>query len=176
MFHWQDFSRASRLLRRSPGFTAIAILTLGLGIGATTAIFSVVNGVLLRPLPLAGAADIVSIQTRWTDSGRLSPRVTGGDWDDLRQSATAFQSMSVYYGGDMGIQFGDKAEFTSTFFVNAAFFDVLAATPEAGRYFSPDEAGRSAVVGRDFAQRHFGAPAAAVGRTLRFDEIGRAHV
>lgn len=169
MFHWQDFSRASRLLRRSPGFTSIAILTLGLGIGATTAIFSVVNGVLLRPLPLAGAADIVSIQTRWTDSGRLSPRVTGGDWDDLRQSATAFQSMSVYYGGDMGIQFGDKAEFTSTFFVNAAFFDVLAAAPDAGRYFSPDEAGRSAVVGRDFAQRHFGAPAAAVGRTLRFD-------
>lgn len=110
MFLWQDFIRASRFLRRSPGFTAIAILTLGLGIGATTAIFSVVNGVLLRPLPLAAAADIVSIQTRWTDSGRLSPRVTGGDWDDLRQSATAFQSMSVYYGGDMGIQFGDKAE------------------------------------------------------------------
>lgn len=170
MFHWQDFTRAFRVLRRTPGFTLLAVLTLGLGIGAATAIFSVVDGVLLRPLPFPDAGRIVSVQTSWTDSPRLTPRVTGGDWEDVRASATVFEAASLYYGGDIGVQFGDKAEFTSTFFVNPPYFQVLGLKPVAGRFFTNGEAGRSAVVGRDFAKRHFGSPEAALGKTLRVEE------
>ncbi len=170
MFHWHDFVRAFRFLRKSPGFAIVAVLTIGLGIGATTAIFSVVDGVLLRPLDLPDAAHIVSIQTRWTDTGRLHPRMTGGDWIDIRPSADVFSASSLYYGGDIGVQFGDKAEFASTWFVNADYFDVLGLSPAAGRFFHSGEAGRTAVVGRDFAIRHFGSPEAALGRVLRVEE------
>src|SRR5512138_2050725 len=82
-----DLRRAIRLLMQSPGFAAIAIATLAIGIAANTAIFSVVNGVLLKPLTFPNAERIVAVNTEWPDRGRQTQRVTGGDYVDLRAQA-----------------------------------------------------------------------------------------
>lgn len=163
---WRDIVLAARTLRRNPGFTLIAVLTLALGIGANAAIFSVVNGVLLRPLSFPEPERIVTLQTRWSDTGRLVPRVTGGDWLDLRDADAIFEAASVHYGGEIGVQLGDKAEFTGTHFVNPGFFQVFAMPMAAGRAFGASEAKEAAVVSAAFAQRNFGSPSTALGRTV----------
>ena len=85
----QDLRFSLRMLGRAPVFTAVAVLTIALGVGATTAIFSVVNGVLLQPLPYPGSERIVSLVTRRLDTGRVTPRLTGGDLLDIRAGVTA---------------------------------------------------------------------------------------
>lgn len=99
----QDTAHAVRTLRKSPTFTVVAALTLALGIGMTTAIFSVVNGVLLAPLPYPEPGRIVTLQTRWKQTGRLTPRLTGGDLIDIRSRTQVFEALSSYNGGDIGV-------------------------------------------------------------------------
>src|SRR5258708_14319159 len=106
-----DLRYAVRTLRLNPGFASIAILTLALGIGATTAMFTVVDGVVLKSLRYPDAERIVAISTRWMDSGKVSPRTTGGDLEDLRAADNSFEAFSYYQAWDQGIQLSKTAEF-----------------------------------------------------------------
>jgi predicted permease len=167
MFH--DFTYAARTLRNHPAFSAIAMLTLALGIGANTAMFSVVNGVLLRPLDYPNAARIVQLNT--VQKGRPFPRLTGPDVVDIRSAAAALEQVSFYTGGELGVQMADHAEFVGTYLVTPNFFSVFGVAPALGRGFEPNDAKRGAIVSLPFAQRNFGSDTAALGRTLRVERI-----
>jgi putative ABC transport system permease protein len=165
----QDIRFASRMLRKNPAFTIVAILTLALGIGATTAMFTVVDGVVLKSLRYPDAQRIVAIDTRWTDSGKEIPRTTGGDILDLRGATASFDAFSYYFGGAMGVQLSHGADFGGVFLVDPDFFRVFAVPPLVGRTFNADDAGRSAVISAGFAQRDFGSASAALGQTLAIE-------
>ena len=163
------FRHAFRMLRLNPGFAAVAILTLALGIGATTAMFTVVNGVVLKPLGYPEAGRIVAVNTKFTDKARTIWRVTGGDMEDLRADKDSFDAFSFFIGGEMGVQLSRSAEFVSAYLVDPDFFRVFQVAPVAGRPLAADDAGRAAVVGLGFAQRNFGSASAALGQTVRID-------
>lgn len=160
---------AFRALWRTPTFTVIAVATLALGIGATAAIFAVVNGVLIRSLPYPDPDRIVSVQTRFPEEGRQIPRATGGDWEDLRQHS-AFAAAASYYGGEMGVELGDRAEFQHVYFVTPRFFSVFGIQPAFGRDLREADAKQSAVVSESFARQHYGSPAAALGKRLSVEK------
>ena len=160
---------ALRTLRHSPAFAAIAICTLAIGIGANTAMFTVIDGVLLKPLRYRDADRIVHVNTFWTNTSKMTPRLTGGDLLDLRSDKTTFQALSPYFGGEMGVQLGDHAEFVPTYFTFPEFFRVFELTPLAGRTFLDGDGNHAAVVSQGFAQRNFGSAQSAVGRTIRFE-------
>ncbi|HEY3383348.1 MAG TPA: ABC transporter permease [Vicinamibacterales bacterium] len=162
----RDMGYAIRVLRKAPVFTTVAVLTLGLGIGATTAIFGVVNGVLLKPLRYRDASRIVSVGTRWTDTGRQTSRLTGGDLLDLRASRQAFEAFSTYWGGEIGVQVEGKGEFLGVQFVEPSFFGVFDVVPVQGRTFVDADGEQRAVLGEGFAERVFGSPDRALGRVV----------
>jgi putative ABC transport system permease protein len=161
---------AGRMLRLNPGFAAVAILTLALGIGASTAMFTVVDGVVLKSLRYPDADRIVAVSTHWTDSGKVSPRTTGGDIEDLRGANQSFEAFSYYQAWEMGVQLSKAAEFVTAAEVDPDFFHVFSVPPIAGRTFTADDAGRAAVVSAAFAERNFGSTAAALGQTLRIEQ------
>jgi putative ABC transport system permease protein len=170
-FVWLDDARrdlqyAVRVLRRAPGFTAAIVLTLALGIGANTAMFSVISGVVLKPLGYPDADRIVAVLNRWTDTGQTQPNLAGGDEIDISARPGTFEAFAYYVGGEMGVQMADGAEFAGTQFVHPDFFRVFGVTPASGRLFNREDAQRSAIVGLGFAQRHFGSAAGALGQSL----------
>jgi len=168
-FVWLDlllheFRHAGRTLRRSPGFAAVAVLTLAVAVGAVTALFTVVDDVVLRPLDYPDADRIVSIVNRYVD--RRAPLLTGGDETDIAAMPDAFAAIAYYSGGEMGVQLGDHAEFTGVRRVHPDFFRVFQLAPVAGRLLTRDDAQRSALVSLGFAERNYGSPAAALGRSV----------
>jgi putative ABC transport system permease protein len=167
----QDARYALRTLAHNASFTAVAVLTLALGIGANTAMFSVFNGVLLRRLDYPNAARIVQLNTSNPQRGRTFPRVTGPDVADLGADANVLEQVSFYNGGDLGVQLADHAEFVGTHLVTPNFFAVFGVSPIFGRTFTPDDARRGAIVGRAFAERNFGSGPGALGRTLRMEGV-----
>ena len=160
---------ALRTLRNSPSFTAIAVLTLAVGIGATAAMFSVVEGVLLRPLDYPNASRIVQLNT--SRQGRAFPRLTGPDLVDITAGASRLERVSFYYGGEKGVQLASHADFAGTYLVSPTFFRIFGIAPASGRDFADDDATRSAVVSMAFAQRNFGSPAAALEQTMRVEGV-----
>jgi putative ABC transport system permease protein len=150
-----------RGVRRNPGFALLSIVTLGLGIGISTAVFSVVNGVLLQPLQFPQSDRIVRVNTKTTGFPNGS-KITGGDFVDVRAQNRVFDAISVYSGGEVGVQLRDRAEFTGVFWVNPEFFAIFGQTPGA---FSDS----SAVVGEAFAARNFGDPQRALGQSIRVE-------
>jgi putative ABC transport system permease protein len=168
---WQDLRYGVRSLARAPTFTVIALATIALGVGATTAIFSVVNGVLLQPLPYPGSDRIVSLVTHHSDTGRTTPRLTGGDLLDVRAGASALESDAFYWGGEIGVRGGGRAEMTSVWFVTPRFFDVLAVPPLIGRTFGAGDVERGAVATASFAADRFGSPHASLGQRLDIDGL-----
>ena len=167
---WADLRYAFRQLRKSPGFAVTAVLTLALGIGANTAMFTMVNRVLLAPLRYHQPDRIVQINTQWTDTRRTIPRLTDGDVPDLRNLKNAFQSFSTLDGGEVGVQLQNRSVFTNGYGVNPEFFSVLGMQPAFGRFFLAQDAGNAAVVSYAFAQQNFGRAERAVGKTLHFEK------
>lgn len=165
-----DLRYTLRQLRKSLGFTLVAMLTLALGIGANTAVFTMVYRVLLAPLRFSQPDRIVQINTQWTNTRRAIPRVTDGDVPDLRDQSGIFQYFSTMEGDDVGVQLPGRAVFTRGYAVNPQFFSVLGIAPKLGRFFLPQDAGKSAVVSESFALRNFGSAANALGKVLRFDK------
>ncbi len=171
---WQDLRYGARTLRRNPGFAVVAILTLAIGIGANVMIFSIVNGVLLKPLPFPASGRVVTI---WeTDPNRNLTRGTASaaeflDWRDMNQ---VFQELSAYRGLSFAISGGGDPEQVWGSQVSGNFFRMLRVTPIVGRDFTPEDeqAGRDQVVilGYGLWQRHYGGDAGIVGKTILLDE------
>jgi predicted permease len=168
----QDVRFAFRVLARQPGFLAVAVLTLALGIGANTAIFSVVKSVLLEPLAYREPGRIVAVQTLWTKTNRAG-NVSGGDYPDLVAEPSPFAATTRYNGGELPVEAGGQAEFAAAYGTDAGFADVFQLKPVAGRLITPDEfrtKATVAVVGEGFAVRHFGGANRAIGQVVRMEE------
>ena len=137
----QDIRYALRMLRKSPGFTAVAILTLALGIGANTAIFSMVNGILLRALPYAQPAQLYSIHEfvpQWSAYGPSIP-VNGGNFLAWKRESHAFSSMTLIDSAH-GVLLGmGRPEWMDGAAVTPDFFSILGVKPELGRFFQEPE-------------------------------------
>jgi putative ABC transport system permease protein len=169
----RDVRFGTRSLIKTPGFTMGAATVLALAIGATTAVFSVVNGVLLQPLPYPDANRMVSIETFWTNDGRTSQDVSGPDFLDWQAHNDVFEAMAVSYGDDNdSVVVGDGAVFAKSRNVSADFFAVFGQTPSAGRLLTEqdipagDGAARVAVVAHHWALAHFGSADDAIGKSI----------
>jgi len=166
----QDLRYAIRQLIRSPGFTAVAVSTLGLGIGANTAIFSVVNAVLLRPLPYPHAERLVHLaERRPNGTANVVSYPNFLDWrkDGALSSMALFRTQSFNVGG------ADRPERVAGALVSADYFRVLGREPAAGRFFveGEDTPGRDrvAVIGYGLWRRRFAGDPSVVGRSLTVD-------
>ncbi|MGD0303999.1 MAG: ABC transporter permease [Candidatus Acidiferrales bacterium] len=168
----QDVKFGIRMLRKTPGFTIVAVLTLALGIGANTVMFSVINGLLLRPLPFHRPDRIVALNETETSPGTFP--LSGADYLDWQAQNETLAATSLYsYGEGFNASSDGNAEPAGSANVQANFFDVLGISPMLGRSFDPgsDAQGKNhlAVLNYAFWQRHFGGRQDAVGSTLQLD-------
>ena len=178
----QDLRYALRTLRRTPGFTVVAILTLGLGIGATTTVFSVVHGVLLKPLPYRDPDRLANI---WVDLGvgnQSLPAVTPLDYLDYKQRSTQFESFAAASGGQvvgatgaLGGTAMRETERVDVVPVTANFFSLFGVDPMLGRHFTPDEEGpggeQVAILSHRLWKRRFNADRSIVGTRIKLDGL-----
>jgi predicted permease len=169
----QDLLYASRVLRKNTGFTTVAVLTLALGIGANTALFSVVNAVLLRPLAYRDPARLVQL---WESSrGNREIRVSGLNFLDWRAQSRSFEAMALYAdAGSVTAAGGDLPQRTTAAEVSRDFFAVFGVSAALGRTFLPEEhqpGEVAAVMGYGLWQRAFGADPKAVGKTIHLSGI-----
>jgi len=136
----RDLRYATRVLRKSPTFTATAVVTLALCIGANTAIFSVVDAVLLRPLPYPHPDRLFSVARHFQDSDAYQTNLWGGVWEAVRDHA-AYVDAAVFSDGSMGVNFaaGGRVEYVKQQRVSAGFFRVLGIAPLIGREFTAAE-------------------------------------
>ncbi len=170
----RDINYAVRTAQRSPGFALLGVAVMALGIGANTAIFSVVNTVLLKPLPYRDPDRIVTISTAGrtgAPSGLLGRQIADADFLDWRRQATRFEAMAYYGSREAAVMAGEQAEYARVSRVSGDFFGVFGVRPIAGRLFDPEEltlgTNGAAVVSCTFAESHFGGSAEAIGRTIR---------
>ncbi|HEX3866265.1 MAG TPA: ABC transporter permease, partial [Gemmatimonadaceae bacterium] len=168
----QDVRFALRQVRKSPGFASIAALTLALGIGAATSIFSVVSQTVLKPLPYPRADRIVQL---W-EVTNASPHVhmAGPNFIDLKKYNKSFSSMAAYQEYAVSLVSNGNAVRATTAAISPAFFDVLGVKPAAGRLFLPDEQQpdappRTVVISYGFWQRQYAGARSAIGATLTAD-------
>jgi putative ABC transport system permease protein len=170
-----DLRYSLRLLKKSPGFVFIAVLTLALGIGANTAIFSVVNGVLLRPLPYPEAERLVRLYEKETDAATPSARleVAPANFLDWRRQSQTLVEIAAWGDDEQALAGAEQAEPVRAAFVSANFFAVLGAAPLHGRVFAPeeDQPGRDevALLGYGLWQRRFGGDPQLVGQRVKLD-------
>src|SRR5215471_1629405 len=167
----QDLRHAARMLGKSPGFTLLALAMLAMGIGANTAIFSVVDAVLLRPLPYPDADRIVTIgEMASNEDPRHSSSTSYANFLDWKAQSSSFQAMTIFNGWRPALTGLGEAERLRAAFVTAEVFDILGVRPERGRAIRPEEnapnAPNVAVVSHGFWQRRLGGDPAAVGRTI----------
>ncbi len=160
---------AIRTLRRSPGFTIIALLTLALGIGANTAIFSFVNGVLLKPLPYSDPHGIVMVWEKPPGGSRNG--ISTLNFLDWKNQNTVFANIAaINYGGNVTLTGAGRPEEFPGVRVSASYFDVFGVQPVLGRTFAPgeDQPGKSLVVvlSHRLWENRFGADPSIIGRTL----------
>ena len=166
---WHDIRYGLRTLGRSPGFLAVAVLTLALGIGANTAIFSVVDAVLLRPLPFRAPDQLVALFE--TESAPGSYPLTGTDYLDWRAQNQTFEDMATYsYQESFNASGAGEPERAIVVETQSNFFSMLGVEPLIGRAFlnGEDQAGRNhvAVLSYGFWQRHFGGDKTALGKSV----------
>ena len=170
----QDLRFAVRSLVRRPGFSVTAVVTLALGIGATTAIFSVVNAVLMRPLPFPEPDRIVAIANFWTRTGARGATVSAPDFHDWKAQSRSFEAMGYVVGGQTSVVSTGGADYAGVFRITPGFFDALGARAAIGRLLSEDEqqpGGPLAVVITDaFWRRQFNGDASAVGAPIKFGD------
>jgi putative ABC transport system permease protein len=169
---FQDLRFALRSLVRQPGFAITAIVTLGLGIGATTAIFSVVDALVLRPLPFERADRLLSLRNHWIKTGLISSSISAPDFHDWQAQSRSFQAMASYQGAQTSVTIGSTADYVSAYTVTPQFFQVLGARAARGRLPSEQEQRPNgpmwAVITDAFWKKHFNGDPAAIGSTLKF--------
>jgi len=172
----QDVVVGARMLRRSPSFALVALLTLAIGIGANTAIFGVLRSVLLRPLPYAHPEQLVQVWSDHRALGRKAPEwLTPPDFIDWRDGNTTFTSMAAYQGWGPDLTGNGEAESLTGMLVSGNYFDVLGARPAAGRLvaMSDDDASaeRVVVLSHAFWVRRFGAARSVIGSTVTLNGV-----
>jgi len=165
------------MLRRSPGFAIVAVLTLALGIGATSAIFSVVNGVLLRPFPYQDPDRLVVVWERNLTMGLPYMVVSPPDYADMRDQNSVFEGMGAFTFRRLILESGQESNVVRGARVTAGMLTLVGATPMLGRAFNPDDdrEGSDPVVMLSYGgwQNRFGGDTELVGRSIRLD--GRSH-
>src|SRR5688572_780999 len=172
----QDVRFAARTLRRSPGFTTTVVLTLVLATGATTGIFSVVNGVLLRPLPFAAPDRLVQIygRTMASDLGLAAPDPIEGpvgtiELAEFDAQSTTFEGFAAYDLGTRHLDGQGGPERLTAVSADREFFSLLGVEPVVGRTFRPDDPIDVVVISRRLWQRRFNNDASVVGQTVTLD-------
>jgi putative ABC transport system permease protein len=167
----QDFKFAIRMLAKSPGFTLVAVLTLALGIGANTAIFSVVNAVLLRPLPFRDSSQLVLMRETYKGVGNVS--VSYPNFLDWRQQSHSFSAMAVINNVAFNLSGVAQPENIGGYAVSPNFLALVGVRPVLGREFLPSEEkpGTAPVILLSYQlwQSHLGADRAVIGRSITLD-------
>src|SRR5688572_14944051 len=170
----QDLRYALRGLRKNPGFMIVAVLTLALGIGANTAIFSVLNAVLLRPLPYRAPEQLAMLWTEIPTQALRQGRAAHGDVERWREQSKTFADMAVYDSVRLTLAGPSGAEQISVKRVSPNIFSLLGIQPAYGRAFSAQEAGerqRLALISHNFWQSRFGGSLDAIGATIVLDRL-----
>lgn len=169
----QDVRFGLRMLRKSPGFTVVAVLTLALGIGATTAIFSLVNGILLKPLPYPQSERLVRLLQSYPEKGLDSWRLSQASFALYRDQNHVFSAVAAYSPSGVNLTGREQPERLQAAKVTADFFKVLGTPPLLGRTFlsGEDTPGRNVVcvLSYGYWQRHFGSDPHVIGTSLRLD-------
>lgn len=167
---WQDLGYALRTLSKSRAFTTVAVLSLGLGIGANTAIFTFVNAALLKPLPYPQAERIVVLQERMPESGATT-LVHPASFVEWHERARSFEALAIGQPLPVNTDGADGAEMISGFWSTAGLFRVFGVAPALGRAFAEEEsrpgAAQVVVLSDGYWRRRFGADFRVVGRTIR---------
>jgi predicted permease len=170
----QDLRYGLRMLAKNPGFTAMAVLTLALGIGANTAIFSLIDTVMLRSLPVQKPQELVEMrryQPRW--GGEASPAFTNPFWEQVRDRQDIFSGVFAWGDGSFDLAQGGAVQTANGIFVSGGYFPTLGVRPAAGRLFGVADDQRGcpavAVLSYSFWQSHYRGDPNAVGDTLSLD-------
>ncbi len=176
---WQDLRFGARMLLKQPGFTLIAVLTLALGIGATTAIFSVVYAVVLRPLPFGDSERLVAIWTQTPQTDRLP--MAAANHRDLKSQNTMFEDIAIVRGTANYNLTGDgEPEWLQASGIPANLFPLLRVKPILGRGFTEDEnqpgQDRVVILSNALWQRRYGGDDSIVGKTIRLENVAHTVV
>lgn len=170
---WQDLRFAARMLRKSPGFTAVAVLTLALGIGANTAIFSVVSAVLLRPLPYANPSQLVFVSEAKADAGISGLGMSYPTFTKLQDDHRLFTGIAGFGAHALVLTGHGEPSELSTVAVTPEFLSILATEPLLGRVFVPADGQRGAapvaVLSENLWRSRFGADPEILGRSITLD-------
>jgi predicted permease len=169
----QDIRYGLRSLRKNPGFTAVAILTLALGIGANTVIFSVINSVLLHSLPFRDPASLVKVRFDDPAVGLVDTVFSVPEWKDLESRSGVFEDVCIVGEASVNLTGGKEPERLEFANVSPGFFTMLGATPEKGRLFGPQDFAlgfaEAAIISDALWHRAYGADPNAIGRSMRLD-------
>ncbi len=175
----QDLRYGARQLRLNPGFTAVAVLSLALGVGANTAIFQLVDAVRLRTLPVANSQELAmidlprgSMRSGWFST--RSARLTYAQWEEIRTRQQAFTGTLAWSATRFNLAAGGEARYAEGLYVSGDFFRVLGVPPILGRSFTADDdrpacGSPGAIVSYAFWQRELGGDPGAIGQTVRLE-------
>ncbi|MGC1292812.1 MAG: ABC transporter permease, partial [Candidatus Acidiferrales bacterium] len=185
---WQDLRYGLRMLAKAPGFTAVAVVTLALGIGANTAMFSTIYGLVLRPLPYADSSRLVMLWDSNRRTGLKHIPVMEGSFPILQSQAKSFDGMAAFTsadlrGGLLATRLWGTEERVATAAVSPQFFSVLGEAPLLGRTFTASEgvatlngeyweSARVAILSYAYWRQHYGASSGAIGKTVTVNEFG----
>ncbi len=167
---WSDILVSLRSLRRTPGFVAVAAIPMALGIAASTSVFSIVDGVFLRPLPYSEPDRIVVLGTAWP--GDLASRISIPNFLDVADRATSFEGLASFRNGTFLRHTEEGLERARVGRVSSNFFQVLGVQPEIGRTFRDDDERTVVLSHAEWADRWSSDPAV-VGRTIEMEVLGR---
>ncbi len=171
---WQDLKYASRMLAKNPRFTAIAVLTLALGIGANTAIFSAVNAILLRPLPYKDSSRIVNVWTTLSYFPNFRLGNSPADITDIRDGSHALEQMAAYKSETLNLTGAGDPEEVSAGLLSAEFLPALGIRPAMGRWFAAEEdqpnSGAVVILSDALWRRRFGADREILGKDVTLNQ------
>lgn len=170
---WQDIRYGIRTLVKNPGFAVVAVLTLALGIGATSTIFEVVNAILLRPLPYSQPDRLVALHTRFLNQGAQQSGFSVPELNDLKERGSIFEHLALMAPISGNLTGTDKPERIQARAVSGSFFTLLGAEPMLGRTFSQEDESpgitQILVISYSLWQRHFGGDPGVIGKAIRLD-------
>jgi putative ABC transport system permease protein len=171
---WRDVRFALRSLLRSPAFTAIAVLTLAIGIGANTAIFSVVYSVLLRPLAYAEPGQLISIRAAYSGTGAKDIFSSQPEYHDFREGMSSLQDLAAVYPININLTGLGEPQRIQASVVSDNYFRLLGVKPALGRDFTPDDdrgqIGYVVIISHQLWQSRFGGDPGVIGKTVRLDD------